>query len=414
MGKMLDYEKIGLFLSNERKKEKLTQKQLAEKINITFQAVSRWEKGISVPSLDVLDDLSRIFNVSIDEILKGERFNTRFSYEKAGVDVMKIDILNKKAKDFVEMDEYNPSFRGGIYDLKEYLTFEHPFIVSRVLEPGAKQRIAIEYGYIEELIQDIFFTLINDILATGANPLFITNTIISAQENVDLVNKIVSLCYAEAKQYDIKILKGQYSIKPKVVYPGEYLIDTEMIGIVEYKKMINYNNITNGDSILYIESNGIHHHGFSLVDKLLEEIPEIKKESIDGVGFIDEIMKPPYCYYSCLKELIEKEKIHGLVNVAGFGMARSVERIIPNGFSAQIDLNTIKIPTIFKCLKKYLNVDDLEMLNTFNCGIGYIVIVSSSDENMVLKHINRYYACSKVGSIKQGTKKIKFKNSLKW
>ena len=69
---MLDYEKIGLFLSNERKKEKLTQKQLAEKINITFQAVSRWEKGISVPSLDVLDDLSRIFNVSIDEILDNE------------------------------------------------------------------------------------------------------------------------------------------------------------------------------------------------------------------------------------------------------------------------------------------------------------------------------------------------------
>ena len=117
---MLDYEKIGLFLSNERKKEKLTQKQLAGKLNITFQAVSRWEKGISVPSLDVLDDLSRIFNVSIDEILKGERF-MRFSYKKAGVDVKKVDIINKKAKDFVEMDEYNPSFRGGIYDLKKYL-----------------------------------------------------------------------------------------------------------------------------------------------------------------------------------------------------------------------------------------------------------------------------------------------------
>ena len=105
MGRMLDYEKIGSFLSTERKKEKLTQKQLAEKINITFQAVSRWEKGISVPSLDVLDDLSRIFNVSIDEILKGERFNTRFSYEKAGVDVMKIDILNKKAKDYKDVNE---------------------------------------------------------------------------------------------------------------------------------------------------------------------------------------------------------------------------------------------------------------------------------------------------------------------
>jgi phosphoribosylformylglycinamidine cyclo-ligase len=97
MERMLDYEKIGLFLSNERKKEKLTQKQLAEKLNITFQAVSRWEKGISIPSLDVLDDLSHIFSVSIDEILKGERFNKHFSYEKAGVDVKKVDIINKKS-----------------------------------------------------------------------------------------------------------------------------------------------------------------------------------------------------------------------------------------------------------------------------------------------------------------------------
>lgn len=77
-------------------------------------------------------------------------------------------------------------------------------------------------------------------------------------------------------------------------------------------------------------------------------------------------------------------------------------------------LYKIKIPTIFNCLRKYLNVDDLEMLNTFNCGIGYMVIVSSLDENMVLKHINKYYTCNKIGCIKKGTKKIKFNNSLKW
>lgn len=411
---MLDYEKIGLFLLNERKKAKLTQKQLAEQLNVTFQAVSRWEKGLSTPSLDILDDLSQIFNVNIDEILKGERFNTHFSYEKAGVDVLKVDIINKKSKKFVEMDEYNPSFRGGIYDLKNYLTLKHPFIVSRVLEPGTKQKIAIEYGYIEELIQDIFFTLINDILATGAKPIFVTNTIISAQENVDLVNKIVSLCYDVAKPYDIKILKGQYSIKPKVIYPGEYLIDSEMIGIVDYENMINYKNISDGNSILYIESNGIHHHGFSLVDSLLDEISEIKKEVIEDNSFLDEIMKPPYCYYECLKHLIDAKKINGLVNIAGFGIPRSVERIIPDGLSAHVDLSKINVSAIFKCLKKYLKVDDDEMINTFNCGVGYIVIVSEENENMVLKHINKYYFCRKIGIVKKGEKKVKFLKSLIW
>lgn len=100
--------------------------------------------------------------------------------------------------------------------------------------------------------------------------------------------------------------------------------------------MINYKNISNGNSILYIESNGVHHHGFSLIGRLLDEFPEIKKEFVQGISFMDEIMKPPYCYYGCLKPLIENKKVNGLVNIAGFGIPRSVERIVPDGLSAYI------------------------------------------------------------------------------
>jgi len=128
------------------------------------------------------------------------------------------------------------------------------------------------------------------------------------------------------------ILKGRYSIKPKVVYSGKYLINSEMIGIVDYDSMINYKNISNGNSILYIESNGVHHYGFSLIGRLLDEFPEIKKGFVQGISFMDEIMKPPYCYYGCLKPLIENKKVNGLVNIAGFGIPRSVERIVPMAY----------------------------------------------------------------------------------
>ena len=92
--KMLDYKKIGLYLLEKRKLYQLTQKQLADQLNISFQAISRWEKGLSIPSVDLLNELANLFQITVDEILKGEDKWPVFSYEQSGVDVTKIDLVN--------------------------------------------------------------------------------------------------------------------------------------------------------------------------------------------------------------------------------------------------------------------------------------------------------------------------------
>lgn len=412
---MLDYKKIGLYLLEKRKIHQLTQKQLADQLNISFQAVSRWEKGLSIPAVDLLNELANLFHVTVDEILKGEDKWPVFSYEKSGVDVAKIDLINQDLKTLFNQYSYNPAFRGAIYDLNDHLFSQKSLqIVSKVQEPVTKQKITMEYGYIQELVEDIICTCINDLLMIGAQPLFLTETLIMGHLNKEILESIIRAFNIFSKKYDIKLLTGQCSIKSQSLQLNDCLISTTITGILDKSKEIDTSYITEGDIILAIESNGLHHYGYSLIDTLISTIPEIKKEVVNGHCFIEEIMKPQYCYYESLIDLIDKKRVKGLVNISGCGFPRNLTRVIPQGLCANIDLAKIKIPPIFHCLKKYLKVSDQEMLNTFNCGVGYIVIVDVNKQEEVLNHINQYFPCKAIGIIQKGQKKIKLRNSLNW
>ena len=232
--------------------------------------------------------------------------------------------------------------------------------------------------------------------------------------NREFLEKIIKTFDDKSRKYKVKRMTGQCSIKPQSLYPHQCLISTTITGIIDDTRRIDTRDICENDIILAIESNGLHHYGYSLIDSLINTIPQIKKEIINGQNFIDEIMKPQYCYYDCLIKLINEKMIKGLVNISGCGFPRNLARIIPNGLCANIDLDQIYMPEIFHCLKSYLKVSDDEMLNTFNCGVGYVVIVSSNKKEYVINHINRYFPCRQIAIIKEGQKSIKFINHLNW
>lgn len=411
---MLDYKKIGLYLLEKRKLNMLTQKQLADQLSISFQAVSRWEKGLSIPSVDLLNDLAKIFHVTVDEILKGEDNWPLFSYQQSGVDVTKIDIINNNLKNIINKYPYNHAFRGATYDLSGKMFANNPQIVSKVQEPVTKQLLAFEYGYINELIEDIIFTLINDILMIGSIPLFITINIIADNLDRKFLEKIIREFYVKASEHKIMCLTGQTSIKPQSLYSRQCLISTTITGIVDDTRAIDTNNICENDIIIAINSNGLHHYGYSLIATLMNSIPKIKNETINGNSFIEEIMKPQFCYYDCLNYLIDQKMVKGLVNITGCGFPRNLKRVIPDHLCASIDLSKIKIPEIFHCLKSYLKVSDFEMLNTFNCGVGYIVIISPDQKKRVIDHIGKDFQCQQIGIIKKGSKRIDLYNHLNW
>lgn len=168
---MLDSIKVGNFIMGKRKSLGMTQQQLADKLNVSFQAISKWENGTTYPNIEILRDLAIVLDVSVDEILAGsERGAEGLSYSKAGIDITYTDTIKREmAKHLDTKDDRVLNGLGpfaSLYDIK-FQEIENPVLVLKSEEPGSKQKLAIEYGYSESICHDMVNHLVNDIVVMG-------------------------------------------------------------------------------------------------------------------------------------------------------------------------------------------------------------------------------------------------------
>ena len=207
---------------------------------------------------------------------------------------------------------------------------------------------------------------------------------------------------------------SRYTYQLLVVESGVYVLTSSIDGIVEKSKVIDGSSIKEGDAVLAIASNGLHTNGYSLVRLLMDKMPQIKLDKIDGFTFIEQIMKPHTPYYKSIKGLFDKDIIHGMAHITGGGIEGNLCRVIPDGFCAKIDLSKLKILNVFKYIRNNGNISDEEMLRTFNCGVGFNIVVAQKDKAAVMKHINQFYDCYEIGIVEGGVQKVVFENRINW
>lgn len=415
---MLDSIKVGNFIMGKRKSLGMTQQQLADKLKVSFQAISKWENGTTYPNIEILRDLAIVLDVSVDEILAGsERGAEGLSYSKAGIDITYTDTIKREmAKHLDTKDDRVLNGLGpfaSLYDIK-FQEIENPVLVLKSEEPGSKQKLAIEYGYSESICHDMVNHLVNDIVVMGAKPLAVLDTIVCGNAEADTIKTLVKGVSDACKENECSLVGGETSIQPLVVDPGVYVLTSSIAGIVERSKVIDGSQIKEGDAVLAIASNGLHTNGYSLVRLLMDKMPQIKLDKIDGLTFIEQIMKPHTPYYRSIKDLFDKDVIHGMAHITGGGIEGNLCRIIPEGLSAKIDLSKIKILDIFKYIRNNGNISDEEMLRTFNCGVGFNIVTNQKDKAVVMHHVSRFYDCYEIGVIESGDRKVKFENRLNW
>lgn len=415
---MLDSIKVGNFIMGKRKSLGMTQQQLADKLNVSFQAISKWENGTTYPNIEILRDLAIVLDVSVDEILAGsERGAEGLSYSKAGIDITYTDTIKREmAKHLDTKDDRVLNGLGpfaSLYDIK-FQEIENPVLVLKSEEPGSKQKLAIEYGYSESICHDMVNHLVNDIVVMGAKPLAVLDTIVCGNAEADTIKTLVKGVSDACKENECSLVGGETSIQPLVVDPGVYVLTSSIAGIVERSKVIDGSQIKEGDAVLAIASNGLHTNGYSLVRLLMDKMPQIKLDKIDGLTFIEQIMKSHTPYYRSIKDLFDKDVIHGMAHITGGGIEGNLCRIIPEGLSAKIDLSKIKILDIFKYIRNNGNISDEEMLRTFNCGVGFNIVTNQKDKAAVMHHVSRFYDCYEIGVIESGDRKVKFENRLNW
>lgn len=415
---MIDSRKMGRFIVNKRKALGLTQTQLSEKLNVSFQAISKWENGVTFPNIEILKDLAAVLEVTVDEILAGsEKEENGLSYSKAGVDIAYTDSIKKEMEKSLETNDRRVLNGLGpfasLYDIN-FPEIKDPVLVLKTEEPGSKQKLAMEYGYTESICHDMINHLVNDIIVMGANPLAVLDCIVCGSAEKDTIKTLVKGVSEACRENECSLVGGETSIQPLVVDHGVYVLSSSIAGIVERDNIIDGSAIEEGDAILAVASNGLHTNGYSLVRLLMDKKPQIKMDKVGDMTFIEQIMKPHTPYYKAVKDLFDGTSIHGMAHITGGGIEGNLCRVIPDGLSAGIELSKIRIPELFRFIRDNGNISDDEMLRTFNCGAGLIIVTSQKDKSAVMKHIGETYDCYEIGKIGAGESKVVFEGRLNW
>ena len=207
-----------------------------------------------------------------------------------------------------------------------------------------------------------------------------------------------------------ELVGGETAEMPGTYEKGKFDIAGFAVGLVDEKKILNKKNIKKNDLVIAIPSSGLHSNGYSLVRYVLKK----EKINLKNNQFLKkELLRPTKIYVEEVLNLINNNLIHGCANITGGGLADNIKRVIPDGMVADIDLYKVKTKKIFKWLKQK-NIDDNEMLKTFNCGVGFCLIVNPKNLNKVTKFFTKEFTPYVIGKIISGKNKIKLNGKIDW
>ncbi len=336
-----------------------------------------------------------------------------FTYKKSGVDIKAADqfvrfISNISSKKNGKKKLNNIGGFGSISNIPKNV--KNPKIVACTDGVGTKIEIANLINKFDTIGIDLVAMSVNDLIVQGATPLFFLDYI--SINKIDLI-KLKSIIKGIVKGCSMSkcdLVGGETAEMPGTYEKGKFDIAGFAVGIVDKKKILNKSKIKKNNLILAVPSSGLHSNGFSLVRNIIKK----KKINIFKNKFLKkELIKPTKIYVKEILDLIDKKLINGCANITGGGLSDNIKRVIPKNYFAEIDLNKIKPLKIFRWLKDQ-NIEDDEMLRTFNCGVGFCIIIEPKNLNKVNKYFNKSYRPYIIGKISKGQNKVKLNGKINW
>ena len=342
----------------------------------------------------------------------------KVSYKAAGVDIAAADATKKEMAASLTKNTLVLNQIGAFASVCDasFAGIRHPVLVCKTEEPGSKQLLAFQHGRIESICLDLINHLVNDVIVMGAKPLFIQDLIVCGKIEKDVVAGLVKYMAKAAGAQGAVLTGGETSEQPGVLAPGTYVLGASCIGVAEKDAIIDGSKIKEGDTVLAVESSGLHTNGYSLVRALIKEDASILEEKVGGKSFLDTIMEPHRCYYNAFKDLFGNASLHGIAHITGGGIPGNLNRILPKVLDAEIDASAIKILDVFKFIKEKSQNDDADMMRTFNLGVGATLVVDPRAEKEMISHLKKFsLLCYPIGKIvKEGSQNVLMKGSLSW
>ncbi len=313
-----------------------------------------------------------------------------FSYAEAGVNIDEGNRLIEMIKPFARStarkgaDGALGGF-GGIFDLKAIKKFKDPVLVSGTDGVGTKLKLAQELGIHDTIGIDLVAMCVNDIVVHGAEPLFFLDYFATGKLDNKVAASVIKGIAKGCKMAGCALIGGETAEMPGMYKPGEYDLAGFSVGAVERRKLLPKKDIKAGDILIGLPSSGLHSNGFSLVNHILEKkgIDSRKAATFSTKELGAILLEPTAIYVEFCLGLLGRHKIKAFAHITGGGLLENVPRILPAHLAAKIDCYTWRLPSLFKWLKAVGKIDSYEMLKTFNCGIGMVMVVSRREAEKI-------------------------------
>ena len=336
-----------------------------------------------------------------------------FTYKKSGVNIDAADKFVNFISKISSKNKGNKKFNniGGFGSISSIPnTIKNPKIVACTDGVGTKVEIANLLNKYDTIGIDLVAMSVNDLIVQGAKPILFLDYI---SINKIVHNKLKSIIKGIKKGCEIancELVGGETAEMPGTYEKGKFDIAGFAVGVVEQSKILEKKKIKKGDLILAVPSSGIHSNGYSLVRHVLNK----KKINIKKNNFLKkQLMRPTKIYVNEVLNLIKKNLLNGCAHITGGGLSDNIKRVIPNGLCANIYLSDINTLKIFNWLKKN-KISDKEMLKTFNCGVGFCLIINNKDFKKIERYFSKEFKPYVIGKITRGKNKVKLNAKINW
>ncbi len=344
-------------------------------------------------------------------------------YADAGVDIAVADAAKQRIRHHASRT-FTKGVLGGIGGFGALFAMEKgkyadPVLVSSADGVGTKLKVAMATGVHSTVGGDLVNHCVNDILVQGAEPLFFLDYLAMGKLDPNVVEQLVEGMSRACRKAGCALIGGETAEMPGFYPVGEYDLAGFIVGAVERKNILTGKNVKPGDALLALPSAGLHTNGYSLARKLVFDVAKLKPDTyVAEVGnkIGAELLKPHLCYAPALKNILAKGWVSALAHITGGGIPGNLPRVLPSGVQAQVDLGAWPVPPIFKYLAQLGKIDTDELLQSFNMGVGMILVVPQAKVQSVEADLKRrrekFFRIGRIERGESGKARVVYTGSL--
>jgi phosphoribosylformylglycinamidine cyclo-ligase len=344
-------------------------------------------------------------------------------YADAGVNIAVADEAKQRIRHHASRT-FNAAVLGGIGGFGGLFALDtrrwkDPVLVSSADGVGTKLKVAMAMNVHSTVGGDLVNHCINDILVQGAEPLFFLDYLAMGKLEPEVVEQLVEGMSRACRKAGCALIGGETAEMPGFYQPGEYDLAGFIVGAVDRSQLLTGKAVKPGDVLIALPSAGLHTNGYSLARKLVFETAGLKPDTyVAEIGnkIGAELLKPHICYGPVLKTIISKRWVSALAHITGGGIPGNLPRVLPSGVKAQIDLESWPVPAIFKYLAKIGEIEQDELLQSFNMGLGMILLVPPANVKAVeadlKKRRQKFFRIGRIEKGDSGKARVAYSGSL--